>query len=335
MLAVMVLILAVVLFLLIRKMDERSEIVGGSFSFLASIHGLNTPLGVGTDADARIYVSNTASGEVIVYDQDGIEVRKLNDARDQNGEILRFYSPKGIAVDNETEKLYVCDYNWRGVRVFTKAGDFLYNLPRDPNDIPLDPEYGFAPYDVAVGKDRVYVVSKDGIYVFDSQGAYLDHWGTRGNQVGQYDFPNGIAVDRESGNIFVADSNNRRVVSLTGDGSVRWILGTETLESAVSVFELPRSVAVGPDGLVYVADVLTHRIFVIDQDGNLVSAFGERGTADGQFNFPESLAVAANGRMYVADRANNRVQIWQLDNKSMPEPTRAEAARFKDYLHRF
>lgn len=330
-LLVLVLLVTLMAFLLNRKATEKQTIAGGSFSFLISIYGLTNPLGVATDADENIYVSNTGKSEVIVYDKEGVRQRAINDTVDEKGEPLKFYSPYGIAVDDDNDRLYICDYNWRGVRVLTRSGEFLYNLPKNADDIPLDPAIGFTPFGVAVGQDRVYVTSKDGVYVFDLDGNYKTHWGSRGSEPGQYDFPNGIAVDRESGNIFVADTNNRRIVSLDRDGTVRWMLGTPKDAPDTSVFQLPRNVTVASDGLVYVADTFWHRIVVIDQDGKLVSMFGERGTQDGQFSFPEGLAVSGGNRLYVADRQNNRVQIWQLA-EPMPKVKESDVATWSEAL---
>lgn len=331
-LAVLLLLLVVAALSLSRKVNQRGKIAGSSFSFLVSIYDLTDPLGVATDKDENIYVSNTGSSEVIVYDREGVRQRKIEDTNDEKGAPLRFYSPYGIAVDDDNDKLYVADYNWGGVRVFTRDGEFLYNLPKTPQDIPLDPAMGFTPFGVAVGNDHVYVVSKDGIYLFGNEGNYQTHWGSRGSEIGQYDFPNGIAVDRASGNLFVADSLNRRVVSLDRDGKIRWVLGV-TSDEDQSVFQLPRAVAVGPDGLIYITDTFWHKIFVVDQNGKLVSEFGERGTEDGQFSFPEGLAVSSSDRLYVADRQNNRLQIWQMADP-LPKPSTTDVDKFMKSLRK-
>lgn len=74
----------------------------------------------------------------------------------------------------------------------------------------------------------------------------------------------------------------------------------------------PRNVAIGPDGLVYVADSGNHRIQVFDRDGRFVRGWGSSGTEPGQFNEPWGL-VADDEFLYVADTWNHRIQKFTLD----------------------
>ncbi|MBL8775952.1 MAG: carboxypeptidase regulatory-like domain-containing protein [Acidimicrobiales bacterium] len=110
----------------------------------------------------------------------------------------------------------------------------------------------------------------------------------------------------------------------------------------------PSDVAVGPDGLIYVADFNRDDVAVFDSDGTFqrrwtvtdpgalavspatghvytlrsstcllsefdatgtpVRTFGSCGSADGSLSAPEDLAVAPGGDLYVADTGNDRVQ---------------------------
>ncbi|MGD8585611.1 MAG: TIGR03663 family protein [Chloroflexota bacterium] len=79
-------------------------------------------------------------------------------------------------------------------------------------------------------------------------------------------------------------------------------------------FMLPRNVAVGPDGLLYIADSGNHRIQVFDADGRYVRSWGEFGTGPGQFNEPWSLAVDDH-QVVVADTWNHRLQKFTLDGQ--------------------
>ena len=74
-----------------------------------------------------------------------------------------------------------------------------------------------------------------------------------------------------------------------------------------------------PDGSVYVADDLNHRIQKFTPDGVFVTEWGTQGTGDGQFYSVYDVSVATDGSVYVADSGtwssleNNRVQKFTPD----------------------
>lgn len=312
-LAVLIVVLALVAFLLTRR-GEREIVAGGGFSFITSIYGFQQPLGVGTDSEENIWASNSGASVVLRYDLNAVRQDDI-ETTDQAGQQLKFYGPYGIDVDEGNNKVYIADLQWRGVRVLDREGTFLYNLPRDPKDLKLDPNIGWAPYDIATYQERVYVSAKDGIYVFDSEGNFLQHWGTLGGGQDQFQYANGIATDPNNGNVYVADTGNFRVVALTPEGKVRWILGIPVDDPNSSLFGLPKGITVDNNSRIFVTDTFAHQIRIFDSDGKLLSEFGERGTADGQFSFPEGIAITPSNRMYLIDRQNNRLQIWQLSEE--------------------
>jgi len=75
-------------------------------------------------------------------------------------------------------------------------------------------------------------------------------------------------------------------------------------------FVNPRGVAIGPDGLIYVADSGNNRIQVFDQDGNFLLKWGDPGSEPGQFNEPWGIAVASDGTVFVTDTWNHRIQSF-------------------------
>lgn len=79
----------------------------------------------------------------------------------------------------------------------------------------------------------------------------------------------------------------------------------------------PRGVAVGPDGSLYIAEVLAHRIRKVDPDGiiSTIAGTGDAGfSGDGgpahqaRLNGPQTLAVGPDGAVYIADSGNARIR---------------------------
>ena len=133
-----------------------------------------------------------------------------------------------------------------------------------------------------------------------------------------FDFPTGVAVDA-SGNVYVADCNNRKirmvspagvVTTLAGSGSQGSTDGTGTAAS----FNSPTGVAVDASGNVYVAG--NYSVRKINPAGvvTTLAGSGSAGSIDGtgtaaSFNWPNGVAVDASGDVYVADSTNNKIRV--------------------------
>jgi sugar lactone lactonase YvrE len=146
------------------------------------------------------------------------------------------------------------------------------------------------------------------------QARFLLAWGHRGKGVGEFDFPIGIAVDRQ-GEVFVTDFYNSRVQRFSALGKAL---------ASFSVLPNPGGMAIDGEGNLY----LTHfsamkakeqakpaRVSVYTGEGRLVRQWGKTGSGDGEFDYPGGIAVAPSGRVYVADQTNHRVQAFDRTGK--------------------
>mgnify|MGYP000905474838 FL=1 len=121
--------------------------------------------------------------------------------------------------------------------------------------------------------------------------------------------PSGIATDA-SGNVYVADHDNRCIQKFSNDGV--FILKIGTSANPEQQIIRPVAVAVDANGNMYVCEEISHSVMKYNASGDFVKRWGSAlyvsGSADGEFNTPTSITVDASGNVFVADKLNNRIQ---------------------------
>lgn len=121
--------------------------------------------------------------------------------------------------------------------------------------------------------------------------------------------------------VWVVDRFNHRLLKFSNDGKQLLLkIGEKAVPgNDQGHFHDPASLAVMPDGSIYVADGYTNsRVVKFDKDGKYVMSWGTRGTGPGQFSLVHSVAVDAN-RVYVADRNNDRIQVFDHSGKFLDQ----------------
>jgi tripartite motif-containing protein 71 len=310
---------------------EETAVGGYPIEVVTTIYGsgsaaddlLRTPLGVAFDGSGNVWISNSGQARVEEYTSSGEFIRRIGE--DGPGGLA---SPYGITVDPARGRVYVADYTASVIQIYTTEGGYVGHFPADDQNAKVFGPNGFSPYDVEIFHGRVVATSNDGIYFFNTDGHVVARWGGElhgrkilGSAWGQFTFPDAIAVDEAADRLYVADSMNRRIVALDASGKWLWASGRPDSKGRLLGFwQLPRGVAVGPDGNLYVVDTFraddkgmgTGYIVELSTDGELLSEFGRTGTDDGDFNFPDHLATGPDGLWAIADRENNRVVIFRL-----------------------
>jgi 6-bladed beta-propeller protein len=171
------------------------------------------------------------------------------------------------------------------------------------------------------------------ILKFNAEGRLLKSFGA-----GLFAYPHGFTVDAD-GNLWTTDVNDaesilgmsarnadgvvmgQEVLKLSPEGKLLMVLGKEGVAATGrDGFDRPTSVAVAPNGDVFVSDghdpnrFGTGRVVKFSKDGRFIKAWGRKGSAPGEFDEPHDLFVGGSrGWVYVADRKNNRVQVFDQE----------------------
>ncbi|HXH30570.1 MAG TPA: SMP-30/gluconolactonase/LRE family protein [Bacteriovoracaceae bacterium] len=307
-----------------------------------------------TGAAARFFnpsgVAVDGAGNMYVADQKNHTIRKITAAEvvttlsgaarasgstDATGAAARLNAPSGVAVDG-AGNVYVADQSNHTIRKITAAG-VVTTLAGAAGVAGSTDATGVAarfnnPTGVAVdGSGDVYVTDfgNHTIRKITAAGVVTTLAGTAGvsgstdatGAAARFTNPNDVAVDG-SGNVFVADMNNRIIRKITAAGVVTTLAGAAGVSGstdatgAAARFVTPTGLAVDGSGNVYVADYSNHTIRKITSAGvvtTLAGAAGVRGSTDAtgaaaRFNNPARVALDGSGNVYVADLDNHTIR---------------------------
>ncbi len=170
-------------------------------------------------------------------------------------------------------------------------------------------------------QDRVFVtdVLSHNITAFDAAGQVLDVFGED-----QLIRPVGLAVDAVLNRLYVADVKVGKVAvyDLQSFKFQRWIGKSveekkDEDEDNSNVLVSPTSLAVDPDGLLYVTDTFMNRVVVFDTDGEFVRQVGEIGLGPGKFMRPRGVALDCDGHIYITDGMAHIFQILTPDGQAL------------------
>lgn len=258
---------------------------------------------------ARFYYERTLrSSADVVPDEKGAAFRRLVTGEQKTGDGMA--KPYGVAV--QAGKLYVADTVRKEVLLFDQAGQRFRGIGSDdpgalgmPLGLDLD------------AQGNLYVA--DGllrrVMVYDSGGKYL-----RAVGIDQLKYrPSGVAVDPAGSRVYVVETGElsgegHRVRVFDARGGMH-LFDIGKRGSGPGEFNLPRDLALAPNGELYVVDGGNFRVQVFAPDGKYLREFGSVGQQSGQFSRPKEIAVDRQGRLYVVDAAFGNFQIFDADGK--------------------
>lgn len=262
--------------------------------------------------DRLIWVCDTGSNRVVVFDENGEFVRIIEEPESQLFDENSVYKPVAIAVDAYNRLYVVSSTTYQGVIVMTDAGEFTgfigaqavslsawdiiwrrfqTDAQREASETVVSTEFN----NVAINREKNLVYATTSTIDDADVEASI-----RGNdKSGKYSpvkllNANGTEIMRRNGFHIPAgeiDFSTRSTDDITGVSTII-------------------DVAVGPENTWSLIDEKRNRIYTYDFDGNLLFAFGDNGTMLGNLGSIEAVAYQDTNLM-VLDKTNNNITVFQ------------------------
>jgi DNA-binding beta-propeller fold protein YncE len=270
--------------------------------------------GLAIDRTAGIvYLVDDSSGTVHRYDLNGNPMSDLGGPWVNDGR--NCCAPPGLFANGGREatvdglgNLWVGDMPDFRVQVWSRAGAFVGAFPNPApancdqsnatSACPLNGGFN-GPHGVAVEPTGSVVVTDTynfRLETFNSAGTWQSSQGMRGSSRYGLDYPMGIVVNPSDGSVVVADAYNNAVKKYDAAGSWVWTyvgVGSKGLKR-------PEGVALGPNGTIYVADLLHKQIAILHDGGT--SASWNSAISCACLTHPSGVAVdAVTGHAFAAD----------------------------------
>ena len=308
------------------------------------------PEGVALDSAGNLYIADTANHRIRRVDVDGTitTFAGTGDAgfSGDGGPAVeaQLFEPGGMALD-DAGNLYIADSRNHRVRrvdangtMITLAGTGVYGYGGDGG--PAIKAQLFRPEGVALdGAGNLYIADtvNHRIRRVDSKGTITTMAGSGGVAFdgGGYSGDSGPAIEAQlswpadvtvdgAGNLYIADTANRRIRRVDANGTITTIAGTGFMgysgdggPAIEAEFSRPRAVASDNSGNLYIADTANHRIRRVDAMGVIatIAGTGRRGysgeggpAVEADLSWPEGLTLDSTGNLYIADSGNHRVR---------------------------
>lgn len=133
------------------------------------------------------------------------------------------------------------------------------------------------------------------------------------NDTIRFDKPTGIAYNKITKQIWVAETDAHRILVLNEKGEIIKKIGKRG--NNPGEFNFPTFIWIDQFGIIYVVDAMNFRVQTFNKDGEFLSLFGEIGDATGYLSRPKGIATDSYGNIYIVDALFHVVQIFDKSGK--------------------
>lgn len=220
---------------------------------------LVSPQCVAVDGQDNIYVTDSESGKIFVFETGGKFQRVIGSLKYGEGYFKR---PTGIAVDSAAQRIYVTDTLRNQIFMMDMQGSVLKRIGRPGTG---DGEFNF-PTELRLYGDNLAVVDAMNfrVQVFDKNGEFQYTVGKLGDQMGAMFRPKGVGFDSE-GHLYVVDGMWSTVQVFNREGQLLYYFGQ--LGNSPGAFQLPTGLRIDGQDRIYVVDSFNRRVQVFHYYG--------------------------------------------------------------------
>lgn len=244
------------------SLDENGNAPAGYF---------NEPWGVAVGPDGSVYVADTWNYRIQKFSADG-EFITMWGTGGQGDTPYSFWGPRGIAVDSNGQ-VYVTDTGNKRVVVFDENGNFVAQIGSggmengqfdEPVGIAVDASGYVYVADTWNYRIQVFAPVENGASFTFVRSWDVDGWTSQSTQNKPY-----LTVD-QSGNVFVTDPDNFRVLEFDSYGN--FVQGWGQYSSGIDGFGTPVGLAADTEGHVWVVDAANNYVLRFSPVPNTTAA---------------------------------------------------------------
>ncbi len=291
--------------------------------------------------DEKLYIADTKNNRVVISDFSGGNTEIISDFKNE-GKEDNLSEPTGICATEDG--IYIADTgNARVIRL--NANKECTLVIGKPNDDSLGENFNFSPTKVAVDDhERIFVISAGynmGLMQFDKNGGYLKSIGAPKVTLSVIEqFWRKLSTKEQRARTQSVVPTEYSNLSVSSDGFI-YVTNESTSEEVEALRRLNAkgndvlkrigdpSGDITTEGLTYkgssaiidfceleygnfaILDRKRSRVFVYNENSELLYVFGGPGTYSGGMSVPTSM-VYSDGRFYISDSGRNAVCVYEL-----------------------
>ena len=315
--------------------DYDQSIIPKTYQFDYVIDGLfdgvklSTPQDLFISGKGELFIADTGNNRILRMDALGQLLATYTVAGDK-----AFSSPKGVFVD-KNGYIYVADTNNKRIVKLTDSGELVATIVRPESDL-ISEDISFEPTKLMVcNNGLIYVIVGKEFMSITQDNEFMGYFGSE-------KIP--FSLSNMLVNLFASDIQKQKLTKVQPSSYNNFALGADGLVYAVAnkstgqikkitsvgenIYEekfygeyvynqsnvlVPPNyadVAVDQNGIIFVCESNSRKIYQYDRKGNSIAVFGGEGTTEGYFSMPVAVDVNAEGHVFVLDSDRGAVQVF-------------------------